>query len=55
MLIPAIRMTGDSGRRGNVIGPRPRREISGYLVEEAAQSENYHTLCERLGYDPSTA
>lgn len=55
MLIPAIRMTGDSGRRGNVIVPRPRREISGYLVEEAAQSENYHTLCERLGYDPSTA
>ncbi|WP_156943948.1 sulfotransferase [Roseivivax isoporae] len=48
----AVVLSGDSGRRGDVILERPRRPVSEELVSSANHSENYHALCARLGYDP---
>jgi hypothetical protein len=48
----AFRFSGDSGRTGNVISPRPRREYDSELAKQAAQSAKYIALCRRLGYEP---
>ncbi|WP_300540861.1 sulfotransferase [Maricaulis sp.] len=50
-LISVMRLSGDSGRRGNKIAPRVRREYSEELVQEAQMSTSYQELCVRLGYD----
>ncbi|MBE1291337.1 MAG: sulfotransferase family protein [Rhodobacteraceae bacterium] len=45
-------LSGDSGRRGAVIAPRPRREISESLQAEVASSSAYAVLCKELDYIP---
>lgn len=45
-----IAISGDSGRKGNQIGPRSRREVPGNIQSEISDSSGFHTLCERLGY-----
>jgi len=50
-LISVMRLSGDSGRRGNKIAPRSRREYSEDLVREAQASDSYKELCLQLGYD----
>ena len=46
----AIALSGDSGRRGDVISPRPRRAHPPTLEQEARASEAFMTLLERLHY-----
>lgn len=48
----AIQLTGDSGRTGTVISPRPRLTVNDTVREAAGASATYHALCERLGYAP---
>lgn len=50
-LIAIIRLTGDSGRRGDNITARPPKSLPGDLVEEARQSRHFPPLMSRLGYD----
>lgn len=45
-------LSGDSGRSGITIAPRPRRSVDEALQEELAASACYEELCARLGYDP---
>ncbi|WP_150022811.1 sulfotransferase [Alkalicaulis satelles] len=54
-LLPAIRLSGASGRKGDVIAARPRRAVPADLVSEAAASPAYEALCTRLGYHPDPA
>ena len=42
--------SGDSGRSGSAIAPRPRRRMSEALEREFAQSDRLHRLAKRLGY-----
>lgn len=46
------RLSGDSGRSGLSIAPRPRRELSPELIQAASQSAAYARLCVELGFDP---
>lgn len=46
----AHRFSGDSGRRGDELKPRPRREMAESLLREIGESERFRSLCERLGY-----
>lgn len=46
----AIELSGDSGRRGDVISPRPRRAHPPTLEKEARDSESFMTLLTRLDY-----
>lgn len=48
----AIRLSGDSGRTGSVIGSRARLALPDGLAEEARRSESYALLCRRLDYAP---
>lgn len=41
-------LTGDSGRRGKVIRPRPRRSLTPELAAEQQSSQNYRALLARL-------
>lgn len=52
-LFPAIRLSGDSGRRGDEIAPRPRRPVPDDLHAQIARSPAYAALCARLDYDPA--
>lgn len=52
-LISIMKLSGDSGRRGDRISPRPRREYTAELSEEARASLAYRELCDRMGYDAS--
>lgn len=52
-LLPIIRMSGDSGRKGMRIAPRPRRELPEHILQDVPDSPNYAALCARLGYDPA--
>lgn len=45
-----IRLTGDSGRKSETIGVRPRREMSAATADEMAASPAFKRLCERSGY-----
>jgi hypothetical protein len=45
-----FKLTGDSGRSGEMIRPRPRRALSEEMRHEASQSANYATLKSKLGY-----
>lgn len=49
-LIGPVAMTGDSGRRGGRIEPRPPKPRSPALEAEAEASLAYQTLRQRLGY-----
>ncbi|BDX00687.1 sulfotransferase family protein [Maricaulis maris] len=50
-LISVMRLSGDSGRSGDKIAPRSRRDYSDELVVEAEASGAYQDLCLQLGYD----
>ena len=49
-LFSVFKISGDSGRSGDVIQSRPRREIDPALIEEIAASENFTRLGSLLGY-----
>jgi len=51
-ILPAIQLTGESGRSGNDIAQRPRRDIPDNIANQLKDSLAYQTLCERLGYNP---
>ncbi|MBK1618558.1 sulfotransferase family protein [Lamprobacter modestohalophilus] len=46
----AITLSGDSGRRGDFISPRPRRPHPPAIDQEAEDSEAFQTLLSRLDY-----
>ena len=56
--IQAIQLSGDSGRRADVISARPRRPVPNNQKSAIQQALNgdadsiYLRLCQRLGYDP---
>lgn len=50
-LFSVIKMTGDSGRKGNIIKSRSRRPVTKQLTEEINASEHFQILCEILQYD----
>jgi hypothetical protein len=50
-LYSAIKLSGDSGRKADIIAPRKRRDISESLKQEASDSEGYSRLRDVLGYD----
>lgn len=52
-IVPAITLTGDSGRSGTQITKRKRRDVPQEVSRDAAQDDGYRTLCARLGYDVS--
>ena len=51
-VLTALKMTGDSGRRGKDLVLRARREIPTDVAEMRRTSQSYVRLCERLAYDP---
>lgn len=50
-LIGGVRISGDSGRSGTNIAPRPRRTIPA-MIEAQRDAAAYRSLCDQLGYDP---
>ncbi|MDA7429616.1 hypothetical protein PGB28_14190 [Primorskyibacter aestuariivivens] len=50
-ILPAVRISGDSGRSSNRISPRSRRPVPAALEQEARDGDVYRDLCARLGYD----
>jgi len=50
-LLPAINLTGDSGRSGNSVAVRPRRLVPDEVGQEIKTSSHYAALCARLGYE----
>lgn len=44
--------TGDSGRSGPKIEPRPRREVEQSVLAAFADSTAYQQICDRFGYEP---
>lgn len=50
-LFDVFKLTGDSGRSGNVIKARERRPIDDSLADEMRASSNYQTLQRILQYD----
>lgn len=51
-LMPLARLSGDSGRSGQGIAPRPRRATA---PPETGRSPSYEALCDRLGYQSDPA
>ncbi len=51
-LIEVQELSGNSGRSGDRIDVRGRRELPDEVAQEVPGAEAYHRLCERLGYDP---
>lgn len=51
-LIGVIRVSGDSGRGDERIGPRPRRAVPSDIEGQRGDSAAYHDLCARFGYEP---
>jgi hypothetical protein len=49
-MFPAIRLSGDSGRSGRRIAPRPRRAHEPDLARHAQEAPAYAVLIARLGY-----
>lgn len=45
-----FKFSGDSGRTGRIIEPRPRREYNDEFKKEVKESSHYAQLIERLGY-----
>jgi len=46
-----FKFSGDSGRTGNMIEPRPRRTYDASIKTEIAASGHYRSLINRLGYE----
>ena len=46
-----FKVTGDSGRGGEIIERRPRRSLSKELSQEIAESEGFQTILKKLNYD----
>ncbi|MCF3596440.1 sulfotransferase [Rhodobacteraceae bacterium LMO-12] len=46
-------LSGDSGRSGGKIQPRPSRQVSQSLGEQAEKSPAFARLCKELDYDPA--
>jgi hypothetical protein len=53
-------LSGDSGRSGGLISPRPRRPLDQSIISDLNQQlssnssdSNYQQLCTLLGYDPA--
>lgn len=54
--LPVVQLSGDSGRGGTRIGPRPRRPLPDAISAEVAQDTPlYDALCARLHYNPDPA
>lgn len=51
-LLKAVAMSGDSGRRGDIVAPRPPQPIPTELVDACAASDAYEEVCALLEYDP---
>lgn len=51
-LFSAIALSGDSGRKGGHISPRPRRNMDEKTMDGFRSSESYIELCHTLGYSP---
>lgn len=51
-IFPVVALTGDSGRKGSVIAPRPRRVVPADVAAQAESSSVYTRLCSRMGYTP---
>lgn len=49
-LIPHFRLSGDSGRKGDAIGPRTRRPTAEQLLSDARSSASMRELCMKLDY-----
>lgn len=47
-----MKISGDSGRRANIIKITPRRQVPEELAAEAAVGRAYQQVCDRLGYNP---
>ena len=52
-MLSIVKLTGDSGRSGDVIATRPQRAVPDALALELSQAPNFERLCETLGYDPA--
>ncbi|WOT06295.1 hypothetical protein [Shewanella youngdeokensis] len=50
-LFDVFNVTGDSGRKGNSITPRKRRDIEPELKEQIVKSSNFKLLCEQYHLD----
>lgn len=50
-----FKVTGDSGRSGGDIAPRPRKPISDEYKQEILQSDSFKVLCEHYDIQPLTA
>ncbi|GFD91231.1 hypothetical protein KUL152_34570 [Tenacibaculum sp. KUL152] len=47
----AFNVTGDSGRSGEVISPRQRRELSESFLREIQSSKSFKKISEKFGYE----
>ena len=52
-LFDQFKVTGDSGRTGETISPRSRRELSSDLKIEIKKSKNFKLLCKKYGFNPT--
>jgi hypothetical protein len=46
-------VTGDSGRKGETISSRPRRELSAELKMEIKKSKSFAVICKKYGFSPA--
>lgn len=51
MLFAAFKITGDSGRSAQQIGPRSRRGTASRFIDDSRRSPHHAQLADRLGYD----
>lgn len=51
-IFEAFKLSGDSGRSGGDIAPRPSRAIPENIKQELESSPSYEALCAQLEYDP---
>lgn len=47
-----MRLSGDSGRGGIRISPRPRRNVPAEVSQQLLENTAFETLCRRMGYEP---
>lgn len=50
--LPGITLSGGSGRSGDAIKMRSRRQVPRQIALEVKESSSYRELCRRLDYDP---
>ena len=50
-LFPMMRLSGDSGRKGDRIAPRPRKPVAAAVLERMRASEDFMALRAAMGYD----